>query len=600
MGSQEAPPPGGSQGGYAYGSAAPGGATPLAGFFGPYDAPPPQTEPLADGDLHKRIDKMVEFSAKNGPQFEALLKAKQKDNPEYSFLLEAGEGHAYYRYHLYQRLLQQQQQQEPAPEATTSYASNSLPLPSQPAYPSPQQQQQQAVSYSEAMDYQQAQQHQQGALPPQQQQFYGQYQPQGFSDAPYYEQQVAANPGWPFRPELAYGGGGGGDLPAEVAADLASVLESLTGTKEVIKSAKAWFMERAALAGPLALAMCQRVRKLAAEPERQLHVIYLVNDILFNSFQQRPSPEVVDPVALAFRPVLGLMLGAIYRGPYAQEANCERLQKILAFWGQKAVFDRDTMAVLEAEMLEGGAAPPSAAAPGMFFPNQWQRAQEQPAAHVPPHVMEQPRPFHQAAGAAPFLPPNQFPMPSIPGVFMPAAPPMASLPPHQGPMGTPPPEEPPYPLFPPGLIPGMVRKMQIGSGVPYSPISPLDIPTQIPHSTKSERAILLRVKKFFKAVGEPDPMADQYDSDLEEEEEQPRGARVPPPAMEVDPETGTLPDGSVEDSRGSGRLGLGANTEVEETQYDDLYSSYRKSRSSNYHVNMSIRAANKYDLPQVL
>ncbi|KAF5206303.1 calcium homeostasis endoplasmic reticulum protein-like, partial [Thalictrum thalictroides] len=40
---------------------------------------------------------------------------------------------------------------------------------------------------------------------------------------------------------------------------------------------------------------------------------------------------------------------------------------------------------------------------------------------------------------------------------------------------------PPYPLFPPGLVPGMVRKMQIGSGVPYSPMSPLDIPTVIPH-----------------------------------------------------------------------------------------------------------------------
>ena len=161
---------------------------------------------------------------------------------------------------------------------------------------------------------------------------------------------------------------------------------------------------------------------------------------------------------------------------------------------------------------------------------------------------------------------------------------------------------PPYPLFPPGLIPGMVRKMQIGSGVPYSPMSPLDIPTVIPPSTISPSEVLERVSKFFKEIGEVNPSegpmgSDGKDDDFEYEREPPvrkGGACIPPPPnLQVDPETGAYADGSV-DRKGSGRLGLGATTNPnEDSQYDDVYTSYRKQRSTNYHSSMSARATTK-------
>ncbi|GFZ06058.1 SWAP (Suppressor-of-White-APricot)/surp RNA-binding domain-containing protein [Actinidia rufa] len=129
---------------------------------------------------------------------------------------------------------------------------------------------------------------------------------------------------------------------------------------------------------------------------------------------------------------------------------------------------------------------------------------------------------------------------------------------------------PPYPLFPPGLIPGMVRKMQIGSGVPYSPMSPLDIPTAIPPSSVSPSEVLERVSKFFKAIGEVNPsegpMKGSGDSkddgdDYYEERESPvrkGGACIPPPPnLQVDPETGTFADGSVEQKPGSSTGWLG-------------------------------------------
>ena len=99
----------------------------------------------------------------------------------------------------------------------------------------------------------------------------------------------------------------------------------------------------------------------------------------------------------------------------------------------------------------------------------------------------------------------------------------------------------PYLLFPPGLIPRMVRKMQIGSGVPYSSMNPLDIPTLIPPSNISPFEVLERVPKWFKEIGE------------------------------VNPSEGPMSfDGK-----------------------DNVYTSYRKQRSTNYHSSMSARATTK-------
>jgi len=163
---------------------------------------------------------------------------------------------------------------------------------------------------------------------------------------------------------------------------------------------------------------------------------------------------------------------------------------------------------------------------------------------------------------------------------------------------------PPYPLFPPGLIPGMVRKMQIGSGVPYSPLSPLDIPTVIPPSTIPESEILDRVSKFFSEIGEVNPSEgpmrqserDDYDDYERELPARKGGACIPPPPnLLVNPETGMRADGSIESKPGSsGRLGLGASADPNEvSQYDDVYSSYRKQRSTTYHSSITSRSTSR-------
>lgn len=228
---------------------------------------------------------------------------------------------------------------------------------------------------------------------------------------------------------------------------------------------------------------------------------------------------------------------------------------------------------------------------------------------------EKDKPIHPVAGASQSVPTAQFPsnqltagvyppvgqnafagsLPVQPSSTVPAVAPQSTAAANDS---TPP----PYPLFPPGLIPGMVRKMQIGSGVPYSSLSPLDIPTTIPPSSVPESEILERVSKFFSDIGEVNPSEgpmrqgepDDYDDYERELPARKGGACIPPPPnLLLNPETGMHADGSVDSKPGSsGRLGLGASADPNEvSQYDDVYSSYRKQRSSTYHISITARSS---------
>ncbi|XP_009802757.1 SUPPRESSOR-OF-WHITE-APRICOT/SURP RNA-binding domain containing protein 1-like [Nicotiana tabacum] len=568
-------------------------------FFNPYDTPPPPAPPPSDPELLKRIDKLIEYAVKNGPDFEAMIREKQQDNPAYSFLF-GGEGHYYYRYKLWMAT------RPSGGPFNPSFPSSSLPMmhpPNPMMSPSPLTPPYNASNASAAMS---GPPHlHRPPFPP----FYDQHHSQPFSRADH---------------DHSYGSfkGLSRPLPSDVEMELSNVLNSLTGTKESIKGAKSWFMQRSPFVPALAEALRDRVYSVD-DSERQLHIIYLANDILFDSLQRRINPLELDNEALAFKPVLGPMLARIYHNPQNKEENQSRLQKILQFWGTKEVYDQDTIRALENEMIgvqpanfsvpprELIMADPSAGAGLMHQAAnqgtlQWKPDQQSFAnlvdqgKQVPPIPSVAPQQFHPGA-----VPPTGFPG----SMSVPSSVPPANLQPaaHLTPASTANvgAKLPPYPLFPPGLIPGMVRKMQIGSGVPYSPMSPLDIPTIVPPSTVSESEILERVSKFFKEIGEVNPSegpvkqsdsANDYDDYEREPPVRKGGACIPPPPnLQVDPETGTYADGSVVQKPGSnssGRLGLGATADPNErSQYDDVYTSYRKERSTNYHSSMSVRTA---------
>ena len=52
---------------------------------------------LKISDLKNIIDKLAQFVARNGPEFENMTKQKQKENPKFSFLF-GGDYFNYYQY----------------------------------------------------------------------------------------------------------------------------------------------------------------------------------------------------------------------------------------------------------------------------------------------------------------------------------------------------------------------------------------------------------------------------------------------------------------------------------------------------------------------
>ncbi|KAK3131102.1 hypothetical protein QOZ80_6BG0502080 [Eleusine coracana subsp. coracana] len=520
----------------------------------PYESapPPPMAPPPSDPELQKRIDKLVEYIAKNGPEFEAIIRDKQHDNPDYAFVF-GGEGHAYYRYKLWVT---------PRPLAAP-YPPGSMHMvpPMGPMMRGPPM-------------------HQPGYQPL--------YDP---------HQQFVAHGHGDYETAARFKGLSG-PLPTEVAAELHEVLNNLNGTKESIKGAKTWFMQRSPFAPALVEALRDRVFALE-DSEKQLHVIFLANDILFESLQKRTSIQDLDTEALAFKPLLGSMLARVYNNPQREDDCQVRLEKILQFWDSKEVYDQETIFNLEREMKGGAPHPmephhpspdPSIFSGSAPVSSKWsseppEKDQTYPVSVPPQSVPPVPVQF----------PGNQLPAgvyPSGQSTFSGSLPVQPSLPPSVLPRSAAPAttndsNPPPYPLFPPGLIPGMVRKMQIGSGVPYSPLSPLDIPTIIPPSTVPESQILERVSKFFMEIGEVNPSEgpmkqskpDDYDDYESELPTRKGGACIPPPPnlLVVNPETGMRADGTVDSKPGSsGRLGLGASADPNEvSQYDYVYSSYR-------------------------
>ncbi|KAJ4975388.1 hypothetical protein NE237_000494 [Protea cynaroides] len=603
-------------------------------YLGPFDSTPPPVAPPSDPELHKRIDKLVEYAAKNGPEFESMIREKQQDNPAYSFLFGA-EGHDYYRYKLWF-----------STRPSGSPFNPSFPPSSVSMIPPPN-----AMMNPSALNLSPLNAPAAGAVasasmlgtpPLHQPPFPPFYDLQQQQHSQHFMGQARPD----YDPSAKSFKGLSGPLPSDVGAELNNVLNNLTGTKESIKGAKMWFMQRSPFAPALAEALKDRVLALD-DSERQLHIIYLANDILFDSLQRRINPTELDNEALAFKPVLGTMLARVYHNPHNNEANQSRLQKILLFWASKEVYDRETIYGLESEMMNGPpissfAGPPkessasadpssniglSHQAPSQNL-SQWQpdkqkgsdlaQADKQasiiatlssmPSSQFAAPANQQylsstvPAGIYPAVTTTPFVGSVPISTPVQPGNQLPAP---NLLPTSTVNVGE---KLPPYPLFPPGLIPGMVKKMQIGSGVPYSPMSPLDIPTVIPPSTVPPSEILERVSRFFKEIGEVNPSegpmkpSDSNDDDDDDDEYEREhlvrkgGACIPPPPnLQVDPETGTFADGSVERKPGSsssGRLGLGAMANPNEvSQYDDVYTSYRKQRSTSYHSSMSARSA---------
>ena len=107
-------------------------------------------QPPSDPEARNIIDKLAQFVARNGPEFEQMTRQKQRDNPRFAFLFDGGgESYHYYTYKVNteQAILRQQQQQQQHQQY--DYGSNYGPPPPHQSGPPPPHQSYPPQSYGQ-------------------------------------------------------------------------------------------------------------------------------------------------------------------------------------------------------------------------------------------------------------------------------------------------------------------------------------------------------------------------------------------------------------------------------------------------------------------
>ena len=115
------------------------------------------------------------------------------------------------------------------------------------------------------------------------------------------------------------------------AATFQKLLADMSGTKESIKQAKEWLLQRPEKAETFAKALQKHVMN---EPgfQKLLFAVYLLNDIFFAARTKE------DPFRRSFAPVLTDIIRGASKSA-KDDASREKLVKVIELWGAKKVFN---------------------------------------------------------------------------------------------------------------------------------------------------------------------------------------------------------------------------------------------------------------------
>lgn len=268
--------------------------------------------PPDDQELRNVIDKLAQFVARNGPEFEKMTMEKQKDNPKFSFLF-GGEFYSYYKCKL---ALEQQQLicKQQAPELEQ-------PLPQPPPA-------QGAPSMDELIQQSQwnLQQQEQHLLALRQEQVTA-------AVAHAVEQQMQK-------------------LLEETQLDMNefdSLLQPIidTCTKDAISAGKNWMFSNAKspphcelMAGHLR----SRITAEGAHFELRLHLIYLINDVLHHC-QRKQARELLAALQKVVVPIYCTSFLAV------EEDKQQKIARLLQLWEKNGYFDDSIIQQLQSPAL---------------------------------------------------------------------------------------------------------------------------------------------------------------------------------------------------------------------------------------------------------
>ncbi|XP_064604501.1 calcium homeostasis endoplasmic reticulum protein-like [Liolophura sinensis] len=295
-------------------------------------------KPPEDLELKNIIDKLANFVARNGPEFEFMTKNKQKDNPKFSFLF-GGEYFNYYQYkvtteqtiinHQKQKLAEQQQklaqQQVIVQQVITQQAIQTAPW----------QQNQQATQQIQQLQQQiqQQQQRMQEQIKQSEQNLAAQYQ------SLIQQQQIQIEDAiLKARDERLQALSENSGISID---DLNKVVQPIieSCTKDAISNGKTWIFTRSvgdAQCEFVTLYLLKRITAREASFQMRLHLIYLINDLLHHC--QRKN---ADDLKIALEKIVVPAFCTASTG--VEEEKKQKLTKLLSLWEQNKYFSQATI-----------------------------------------------------------------------------------------------------------------------------------------------------------------------------------------------------------------------------------------------------------------
>ncbi|KAM4710088.1 calcium homeostasis endoplasmic reticulum protein isoform 2-T2 [Discoglossus pictus] len=289
--------------------------------------------PPEDQELRNVIDKLAQFVARNGPEFESMTMEKQKENPKFSFLF----GGEFYNYYQYKLAMEQQQCKSPCPAHAmlckqAQDMEPSAPVPTIPpptiAMPPTLVPPQGAPSIDDLI------QQSQWNLQQQEQQLLNLRQEQVTTVVAHaVEQQMQK-------------------LREETQLDMNefdNLLQPIidTCTKDAISAGKNWMFSNAKspqhcelMAGHLR----NRITAEGAHFELRLHLIYLTNDVLHHC-QRKQARDLLAALQKVVVPIYCTSFLAV------EEDKQQKIARLLQLWEKNGYFDEATIQQLQSPAL---------------------------------------------------------------------------------------------------------------------------------------------------------------------------------------------------------------------------------------------------------
>ncbi|KAG5870886.1 hypothetical protein JTB14_035754 [Gonioctena quinquepunctata] len=268
-------------------------------------------QPPEDIELRNIIDKLAQFVARNGPEFEQMTKNKQKGNPKFQFLY-GGEHFNYYQYKVQteEAIFKQQQQQGSIVSDQNSNWNTPPPAPMQNAAEIEQLSKQQDTLREQIKQSEQNLTAQHTVLLQQQQ--------------AQVEQVVKKCEAVDLQKEAD-----GCEVSlTEIHNILQPIIDSCT--KDSISNGKSWFLQHATnKQKACCIVQCLLYKVLQSGMfSQKLHVIYLVNDLLHHSARKNAN----DLKEALERVVVPMFCNASIA---ANNDQRQKLEKLLKLWESK-------------------------------------------------------------------------------------------------------------------------------------------------------------------------------------------------------------------------------------------------------------------------